>query len=216
MKRLVSLLLAGVMCVSLAACGGGVDKQPAIDAHNAAGAAVNELTAIINADPDSYAEYVSDMQELVNQLNQCGDYLANGKDIEQDALDEWVTVCKEIEQWAKDAKAEIEAAPAPAPESGGEGPTEEQLNTLKQLYNQIADAYNDAADKAQENGWLEDEQTSVELNTVLTVMEPVGEMLSAGTIDLSGEDCDQVIEQFRLLVPALEEMADKVSVPYEG
>lgn len=107
MKKLVSLLLALLLCLTLAACG-GPDKQPAIDAHNAAGAAVNALTDIINADPDSYAEYLDDLQSLVDQLNQCGAFLESDEDVEQDALDEWVDVCKEIEQWAKDAKAEIE------------------------------------------------------------------------------------------------------------
>ena len=35
MKKLLTILLAAVLCLSLAACGGsGPDKQPAIDAYN--------------------------------------------------------------------------------------------------------------------------------------------------------------------------------------
>ena len=34
MKKLLTILLAAVLCLSLAACGGsGPDKQPAIDAY---------------------------------------------------------------------------------------------------------------------------------------------------------------------------------------
>lgn len=128
MKKLLSLLLALAMCVSLAACGGGVDKQPAIDAHNAAGAAVNDLGNLINADPEPYAEYISDMNDLVAQLNECGEFLESDKETTQEALDQWVKTCNDIEKWAKDAKAEIEAAAAaPAepdasaePDNGGE------------------------------------------------------------------------------------------------
>lgn len=128
MKKLCSLMLAFAMCVSLAACGGGVDKQPAIDAHNAAGAAVNDLSDLINADPEPYADYISDMNDLVAQLNECGAFLESDEKTTQEALDQWVKTCNDIEKWAKDAKAEIEAAAAaPAepdasaePDNGGE------------------------------------------------------------------------------------------------
>lgn len=105
MKKLISFLLATVLCFSLVACG-GPDKQPAIDAHNRAGAAVNELVDIINADPESYAPYVEEMARLTELLNQCGQALQGG-DLDQDALDEWVGICNEIEQWAVEAKAEL-------------------------------------------------------------------------------------------------------------
>lgn len=108
MKKLVSLLLAAVMCLSLTACG-GPDKQPAIDAHNSAGTAINALTELINADPDAYAEYVDfeEMEALIDLLNQCGEYLENSKDLKQEDLDEWVEVCQEVEQWAVDVRAEV-------------------------------------------------------------------------------------------------------------
>lgn len=106
-KKVASLLLAALMCAFLAACG-GPDKQPAIDAHNKAGAAVNEVGDILNSDPETYAEYIEEMTPLVDMLNQCGEYLENNNDMEQDALDEWVTVCGDIEKWANEVKAELE------------------------------------------------------------------------------------------------------------
>lgn len=107
MKKVVSFLLATAMCLSLAACG-GPDKQPAIDAHNRAGDAVNELTEIINADPESYADYISEMNTLVDTLNQCGELLGSNEELDQDTLDEWVKTCGDIEKWAKEAKEELE------------------------------------------------------------------------------------------------------------
>lgn len=107
MKKSISVLLALVLCLCLVACG-GPDKQPAIDAHNKAGAAFNEVADILNADPETYADLIAEMAPLSDMLNQCGEYLSTSTDITQDALDEWVGVCGEIEQWAKDVKAELE------------------------------------------------------------------------------------------------------------
>lgn len=107
MKKLVSLLLALMMCVSLAACG-GPDKQPAIDAYNKAAAAFNEVADILNADPETYADYISEMNRLSGELNQVGEALQNDNDIKQETLDQWLKVCTEVEQWATAAKAELE------------------------------------------------------------------------------------------------------------
>lgn len=109
MKKLGTLLLALVMCLTLAACGsGGPNKQSAIDAHNKAADAVNALTEIINQNPDAYADYLDNMQTLIDRLNECGQYLESGEDLTQEDLDEWVQVCGDIEDWALAAKAEIE------------------------------------------------------------------------------------------------------------
>lgn len=110
MKKLVSLFLAAVLCLSLAACG-GPDKQPAIDAHNRAIEAVNALGDVINADPASFSqEDIDKMNQLVDMLDQCGAALEGKTDVEldQEALDEWVQVCGEVEQWAKDTRTALE------------------------------------------------------------------------------------------------------------
>lgn len=116
MKKLMSLALALAMCGCLAACGGGVDKQPAIDAHNAAGAAINELGDLINANPEALAGYVDQMNELVDDMNTVGEKLGSDEKMDQATLDEWIELCNKTEQQAKDAKAEIEAALAAASE----------------------------------------------------------------------------------------------------
>ena len=99
-KKLISLLLALAVCLSLVACG-GPDKQPAIDAHNKAATAVNELRDVINENPEAYAEYVDEMNELIALLNEAGEALETRDDLDQDALDNWVAICEDIEQRAK-------------------------------------------------------------------------------------------------------------------
>ena len=51
----MSLFLALIMCLSLAACG-GPDKQPAIDAFNDCSDTFNEFAEIVNANLDAYTE----------------------------------------------------------------------------------------------------------------------------------------------------------------
>ena len=106
MKKLVSLLLAALLCLSLTACG-GPDKQPAIDAYNKAATAVNALVEIMNNDLDTYADYVDIMNQIVADLNDVADALENDE-LDQDTLDQLVTQCQTIEQLAVEAKAELE------------------------------------------------------------------------------------------------------------
>ena len=108
MKKLRYLLLALIICATLTACG-GPDKQPAIDAHNRAVTAINELAAIINQNPEAYAaEDIATMNAMVETLDQVADALENRNDLDQDALNEWVKVCGEVEQWAIEVKAVLE------------------------------------------------------------------------------------------------------------
>lgn len=106
MKKLVSLLLALVMCASLAACG-GPDKQPAVDAYNKAADAVNAVADILYADPETYAPYIEDMLKLIDTMNECGEKL-KGDDLSQEQLDKIAKDCGEIEEWAIAAKAAVE------------------------------------------------------------------------------------------------------------
>ena len=103
MKKLTSLLLAAVMCLSLAACGGGPDKQPAIDAYNKAADAVNEIVEIVNQDPDTYADIIDVVQQVVDDLNEAADVLENEK-LDQATLDQLVTACQTVEQNAIELK----------------------------------------------------------------------------------------------------------------
>jgi ABC-type transporter Mla subunit MlaD len=82
MKKLISLSLALVMCLSLVACGGesapaapsGADKQPAIDAFNATSTVFDELANEINANidviPQDLVDAMTDMASLLTEYKE--------------------------------------------------------------------------------------------------------------------------------------------------
>ena len=107
MNKLVSLMLALAMCVSLAACG-GPNKQPTVDAFNKASGVFNEVSAIINQDIGAYdEEFVNEMIELANLLNEIKDKL-DSNDLDQETLDNLTDWCGQVEQWAVDVKSALE------------------------------------------------------------------------------------------------------------
>ena len=108
MKKLVPLLLAAVMCLSLAACGKKADKQPAIDAYNRAATAINEVITIINNDQETYGQYNDQMAEVIDILTECGKTLNGSDDLDQDTLDKLVEQCKTLEELANDVRADME------------------------------------------------------------------------------------------------------------
>ena len=66
MKKITSLLLTLIMCMSLVACG-GPDRQPAMDAFNKTSNAFNEVATAINENPDAYdQEVIETMIEMAN------------------------------------------------------------------------------------------------------------------------------------------------------
>ena len=105
MKKLLYLLLALMMCLSLTACG-GPDKKAATDAFNKASNAFNEVSAIMNENPEAYGDFFDDMISYAEMLNQIGEQL-KGDNLDQGTLDELAEWCGEVEQWAIDAKAAI-------------------------------------------------------------------------------------------------------------
>ena len=107
MKKLIALALVLVLCVSLVACG-GPDKKPAVDAFNKASTAFNEVSAVINADIESYdEEFVDGMIEMANLLAEYKDLLESDKEISQESLDDMVEWFGTVEDWVADVKAEL-------------------------------------------------------------------------------------------------------------
>ena len=107
MKKITSLLLAFIMCMSLVACG-GPDKQPAIDAFNKASDAYDEVATIINENPDAYDQEVIDtLNEMADVLIQHKELLESGDEIEQEKLDEMIAWYGDVEAWVADVKAEL-------------------------------------------------------------------------------------------------------------
>ena len=107
MKKITSLLLALIMCMSLVACG-GPDKQPAIDAFNKTSNAFNEVAAVINENPDAYDQEVIDaMVEMANVLNQHKELLESDTEIDEEQLNEMIAWYGTVDEWVAAAKEEL-------------------------------------------------------------------------------------------------------------
>lgn len=128
---------------------------------------------------------------------------------------------KEPDTPAPAEPAPAESAPAaaePEPADAG-GPTDEQIEALTDAYNQVVEAYNEAADTAVENGWTVDLDVQADLDAVADAMSPIGDALNAlnaGDLSaLEGEDFDALTSKLLDYVSLSHSMTEKFSVPYE-
>ena len=98
MKKLTSLLLALVMCVSLVACGGGgVDKQPAIDAYNQVSENYNAFVDLANAEIESLTdEEIEFFNGCADVLTEYADKLQSDTEFTQEEVDEMVDMFNEF------------------------------------------------------------------------------------------------------------------------
>lgn len=107
MKKLIALVLALVLCLAVAACG-GPDRQPAIDAFNKARDAFNEVATVINADIEAYdEEVITTMTEMANLLEEHRQVLEGNEELTQEKLDEMLAWYGEVETWVASVKADL-------------------------------------------------------------------------------------------------------------
>lgn len=107
MKKLITLMMALVMALSLVACG-GPDKQPAMDAYNKASAAFNEAADLINQNPDMYDQEVFDtMNAMADVLNQHAALLESDQEISEEKLNEMIEWYGTVEDWVADIKTDL-------------------------------------------------------------------------------------------------------------
>ena len=93
--------------------------------------------------------------------------------------------------------------------------SDEQLKALTEAYNQVAPIFNEVYAAAEENGWVTDEPTATEINAVNATLGTIGKALTEDLTMLNGcEDFDALINGVLAFGPALEELAERVSVPY--
>ena len=98
MKKLHTILLATVLCLSLVGCGGsGPDKQPAIDAYNELTENYNKFVEITNEDLSGWSEEDIDyMNSIADAITQYGEQLESDSELTQEQLDEMVEACNEF------------------------------------------------------------------------------------------------------------------------
>ena len=97
MKKLITLVLALVMCLSLVACIGGVDTQPAIDSYNELTENYNKFVELGNAHIDEIAaEDVAFFNEIAAAIDEYGMKLESDTEFTQEEVDEMVEMFDEL------------------------------------------------------------------------------------------------------------------------
>ena len=168
MKKLFTLLIAMMMCLSLAACGGS----------------------------DTPAETEAAAQEVETEA----------------AEEETEAVEEEAEEEAEEAGDAVTIT-----DKNGEEVSMEKLEELAAAYNAVAIPFNEAVNAANENGWMADEQTATEMDALSTTLSFLGTGLSQDITMLEGSDFDALINSLtNELPPLVDELAERVSVPFEG
>ena len=235
MKKFLALRLALMMVLSLAACGGDEPADSAEDsapvsedgptseqiqavteAYNEVATLYNEVATAVNENGWMADEQTAaDIQTIGATLEPIGTALTgdlsalDGADFDAlpDALLEYVP---ELE-----ALAEKVAEPY-----GGEDTavvTDEALIPVANAVNEVVPIFNEVYELAEANGWLEDEQTATELQTVMGTLTFTQSALTDDPSKLENvTDFDALANSILQLAPALEEIAERVSVPYEG
>ena len=153
MKRLVSLVLATVMCLSMVACG-GVDKQPAIDAFNSANTAFTELATAMNENIDLYSdEFVEVMMGMSDSLAQCKELLESDTELTEETVADLVTQLNDIEAWVADATglAEEEAAAAEGEVVEGDAEVVVDMDAAIEYFNSVSTAFDAIATEVNNN-----------------------------------------------------------------
>ena len=108
-------------------------------------------------------------------------------------------------------------AETPAPEaSTSTDITEEQLTALTEAYNVVAVLYNEALTLAETNGWLNDELTVTELETVGSQLEFIGTALTEDLSLLADANLDELPAALLQMEQPFKELIERVSVPYAG
>ena len=107
MKKLISLILVLDMCLSLAACSSGPDKQPAIDSFNRVTETYNAFVEVANEN----LEYFTDEDiELFNAcaayLEEQGEILGSDTELTQEELDEMIEMFDEFNGFIEEALTE--------------------------------------------------------------------------------------------------------------
>lgn len=225
MKKLIALLLALVMCLSLVACGGDTTdpNAPVIDAFNAASDAFANTANAINEDIEAYPQDLVDlMMEMSSLLSEYKTLLESGEALAEADAEAMIQNLNDITAWSEEVYAGLGDFAVNGDDSAytadneGTGVTDEQIAALAEAYNTVAPLYNEAYTLAEANGWLADELTATEVNTVGATLGTIGQALTEDISMLEGADVDALPAAILEFAPALEDLITRVSAPYEG
>ena len=224
MKKLISMLMAGVLCLSLAACG-GVDRTAAQGAMDSVANALTDTATLLEeklatADVLAVEELAKSLDAITQELTALKTEL-DSEDVTQERLDEIAQLTAAYEAQVKDIYAQTEQLPDAPVSTGltdmnGNEVTIETLSALAEAYDAVAVPYNEIAVAVNENGWMADAQTAAEMEALGNVLGFIGEALTNDMSLLAGSDFDALISSLESFLPELDGLAERVSVPYAG
>ena len=224
MKKLISMLMAGVLCLSLAACG-GVDRTAAQSAMDSVANALTDTAALLEekletSDVFSVEELAKSLDAISQELTALKSDL-DSEDVTQERLDEIAQLTAAYEAQVKEIYAQAEQLEDTPTSTGlvdmnGNEVTMETLSALVEAYDAVAVPYNEIAVAVNENGWMADAQTAAEMEALGNVLGFIGEALTNDMALLDGSDFDALISTLESFLPELDGLAERVSVPYAG
>ena len=172
---------------------------------------------------------VTELEAVGPQLERIGKALTEDFALLGDAnIEELIPALQELEEPLKELIERVSVpfegstttetpAETPAPEaSTSTDITEEQLTALTEAYNVVAVLYNEALTLAETNGWLNDELTVTELETVGSQLELIGTALTEDLSLLADANLDELPAALLQMEQPFKELIERVSVPYAG
>lgn len=94
--------------------------------------------------------------------------------------------------------------------------TKEQLAEVAAAYNEVAPSFNEMYDAAEQNGWLNDEKTAAEIQVLSATLSTMAKAIADQPSLLDGSNFEEIPGAIRGLQAGIDELAARVSVPYEG
>lgn len=190
--------------------------QALTEAYNQAATLYNDVATTANANGwMSDAQTATDIQAFGDSLEPIGEALTGDLSALDGAdFDELTAAMKE---YIPELEALAEKVAEPFEGEAATVVTDEALIPVANALNEVIPVFNDVYATAEANGWLEDEQTAAELQTVMGTLTYTQSGLTDDPSKLENvEDFDVLADSILQLGEALSEIADRVSVPYGG
>ena len=184
MKRLLALMMTLVMTLSLAACG-GVDKDAVTEAFNSTNTELNTVVTFANDNLDKMDQ--ATMDSITAMINLMAAFKAEiqSDDLSQDRADEIIAELKDYPAKIAEMKTKVDTLI----ENGGAGITEDQMATLAQLTQGIADVYNKFAEYYDSF----DDETKGKIDEIGLAVDELNSVLD-GSVVLDSAQAETVIQ----------------------
>lgn len=184
MKKLLILMMALAMTLSLAAC--GVDNSAAADAFNSTNDQFNSVVDLFNNNLDKMDQETQDAMQSVSDALAAFKAEIESEDLKQDRADAIVGELKAYPDKIAQLKTKVEALI----ESAGYATTEEQTAVLTEIEQGLADVYAQFADVYD----MLNEETQAFVDEIGQQVTDIGGVLDGSTVLSSAEAAEQFIE----------------------